>query len=159
MRVFERILPTIKRRSLIVILSDCFDRIAPLATALKQFRHTRNEVILFHVVAPEEEDFPFKRPTKFHSLERPPHHVLVDPHQLRTLYLQQYREFCEDLVKICGTAGVDYQKLVTSQPYHLALGAFLEAAHPPQILRGPPRCKPKTAELSKSSAVMVGKST
>ena len=125
--MFERILPTIKRRSLIVILSDCFDQIAPLATALKQFRHTRNEVILFHVVAPEEEEFPFKRPTKFHSLERAPHRVLVDPHQLRTHYLEQYREFCDELVKICGSAGVDYQKLVTSQPYHLALGAFLDA--------------------------------
>lgn len=126
-RVFERILPTIKRRSLIVILSDCFDRLAPLATALKQFRHTRNEVIVFHIVAPEEEDFPYKRPTKFHNLERSRHQVLVDPHQLRTHYLEQYREFCAGLEKICGSSGVDYQKLITNQPYHLALGAFLDS--------------------------------
>ncbi len=126
-KVFERILPTIKRRSLVVILSDCFDRIAPLATALKQFRHARNEVLLFHVVAPEEEDFPFKRPTKFHSLEQDRHRVLVDPHQMRTHYLEQYREFCDQLVKVCGSAGVDYQKFLTNQPYHLALGAFLDS--------------------------------
>ena len=28
--------------------------------------------------------FPYKRPTKFHSLERSRHQVLVDPHQLRS---------------------------------------------------------------------------
>ena len=27
----------------------------------------------------------------------------------------------------CGTIGVDYQKLVTTEPYHTALGAFLDA--------------------------------
>ncbi len=126
-KVFEKIVPLIKRRSLIVIFSDCFDRLAPLATALKQFRHLHNEVLLFHVVAPEEEEFPFKKPTKFHNRERSKHQVLVDPHQLRTHYLQQYREFCEQLVKVCGSAGVDYQKIITTQPYHLALGAFLDA--------------------------------
>lgn len=125
--VFEQILPSIKRRSLIVILSDCFDRIAPLATALKLFRHARHEVILFHIVAPEEEEFPFSRPTLFRNLEVPGHRKLVDPHQLRTHYLQQYREFCEELVRCCRTVGVDYQKLLTSEPYHLALGAFLDS--------------------------------
>ena len=126
-RVFEEIIPTIKRRSLIVILSDCFDRIGPLEMALKQFRHMRNEVLLFHVVAPEEEDFPYKRPTKFRSLERSRDQVLVDPHQIRTHYLEQYREFCDQLVKVCGSAGVDYQKFTTDRPYHLALGRFLDS--------------------------------
>lgn len=125
--VFEQLLPTIKRRSLIVILSDCFDQIEPLATVLKAFRHSRHEVILFQIVAPEEEDFPFSRPTQFRNLERTGHRLLVDPHQLRAIYMQQYKEFCADLVRRCGMIGVDYQKLVTSQPYHIALGKFLDA--------------------------------
>ena len=125
--VFEQLLTTIKRRSLIVILSDCFDRIEPLITALEAFRHSRNEVILFHIVAPEEEEFPFGRPTQFRSLERTAHRRLVDPHQLRAIYLEQYSKFCADLARRCGMIGVDYQKLVTTQPYHIALGAFLDA--------------------------------
>ena len=32
--VFEEIVPQLKRRSLIVILSDCFDEMAPLMTAV-----------------------------------------------------------------------------------------------------------------------------
>jgi uncharacterized protein (DUF58 family) len=125
--VFEQLLPTIKRRSLIVICSDCFDKIGPLATVLKGFRHARHEVILFHIVAPEEEDFPFSRPTQFRSLELADHRLLVDPHQLRAVYLKQYNEFCADLAKRCGSIGVDYQKLVTSDPYHKALGTFLNS--------------------------------
>jgi uncharacterized protein (DUF58 family) len=126
-KVFEQIVPLIKRRALIVILSDCFDRIEPLATALKQFRHSRHEVLLFHVVAAEEEEFPFSKPTQFRSLERTRQRVLVDPHQLRAHYLERYRAFCEDLARRCGGIGVDYQRFVTNQPYHVALGAFLDA--------------------------------
>ncbi|MCH8828948.1 MAG: DUF58 domain-containing protein [Planctomycetes bacterium] len=125
-RVFESILPTIKRRSLVVIISDCFDRIEPLVTALKQFRHSRHEVILFHVVAPEEEQFPFTKPTQFRNLEIAGHRKLVDPHQLRASYLEQYQEFCSELVRRCRGVGADYHKLVTDEPYQTALGAFLD---------------------------------
>ena len=126
-RVFEEIVPAIGRRSLIVILSDCFDRIEPLAAALKQFRHARHEVILFHIVAPEEEDFPFSKPTQFRSLERSGQRMLVDPLQLRAHYRKRYRAFCAELTRLCGTVGVDYQKMLTSEPYQRALGAFLDA--------------------------------
>ena len=124
--VFEQLLPTIKRRSLIVVFSDCFDRIEPLSKALELFRHSRHEVVLFHVVAPEEEEFPFSRPTQFRNLERINHRLLVDPHKLRNLYLEQYGEFCAELQRRCGAVGVDYQKLVTTVPYHKALGAYLD---------------------------------
>ena len=126
-KVFERLLPTIKRRSLVVIISDCFDEIESLLTSLERFRHARHEVLLFHILAPEEEDFPFRHPTQFRNLERQGHRRLVDPHRLRTHYMKQFRKFCSDLEKSCGGIGVDYQKFSTSDPYHRALGAFLDS--------------------------------
>ena len=124
-QVFSQIIPTLKRRSLVIVMSDCFDKLELLRTSLNQFRHARHELVLFHVVAPEEEDFPFSRPTQFRSLERSGHRVLVDPHRLRKHYLQQYRQFCNDLHQLAGRVGADYQKLVTNQPYDVALGAYL----------------------------------
>jgi uncharacterized protein (DUF58 family) len=124
--VFPQILPTLKRRSLIFMISDCFDRIEPLAAALKLFRAARHEVVLFQIVAPEEEDFPFHHPTQFRNLERAGHHVLADPHRLRKQYLDKYRQFCDELARQCGNAGVDYLKLRTDEPYGKALGAFLD---------------------------------
>ena len=123
----EELAPTLKRRSLIVLISDLFDKYASLMTALKRLRHRRHEVILLHVVTPEEEEFPFRQPTQFRNLERAGHRRLVDPHRLRAHYLKCYQTFCRDLVREAGNVGIDYHKTVTSQPYHEALGAFLDA--------------------------------
>lgn len=125
--VLEQIFPTIKSRSLVVLISDCFDNLKSLSTALKQYRHARNEVVLFHVNTPEEEEFPFSKPTQFRSLEQAGVRKLVDPHQLRAHYLEQYQEFCTELPRICGSIGIDYLKLRTDEPYHTALGAFLDS--------------------------------
>lgn len=124
--VFEQILPTLKRRSLVIIFSDFFDELAPLMSAMKRFRHARHEVVLLQVVAPEEETFPYSRPTQFRNLERSGQRMLVDPHRLRALYLERYQQFCRDLRENCGNVGVDYQKIVTDEPYHTALGRYLK---------------------------------
>jgi uncharacterized protein (DUF58 family) len=125
--VFSTLIPTIKRRSLIVILSDCFDNIESISAALKQFRHHRHEVVLFQVIAPEEEEFPFSKPTQFRNLEKAGHRLLVDPHRLREHYLKQFRDYLSRLETQCGTIGVDYHLFRTSDPYHLALGTYLDA--------------------------------
>lgn len=124
--VFPQVLPSLKKRSLIFLISDCFDRIEPLVAALKLFRAARHEVVLFQVVAPEEEDFPFKHPTEFRNLERAGHQILADPYRLRKQYLDKYQQFCQELAKQSGNCGVDYLKLRTDEPYEKALGAFLD---------------------------------
>lgn len=126
-KVFQELVPRLKRRSLVIVISDCYDDLAPLTTALKMFRHNRQDVILFQVVAPEEETFPFSKPTQFRSLERPGYRKLVDPHRLRQIYIEQYQKFEAQLAKRCGSVGVDFHKLSTADPYHVALGAFLDA--------------------------------
>lgn len=124
--VFGELIPGLRRRSLVVILSDCFDEMDNLVDVLKRFRHARHEVVLFQIVTPEEETFPFSRPTQFHNRERRSHRLLVDPHRLREIYLEQYNSFCRDLETHCGAIGVDYQKVVTSDPYQKVLGSYLD---------------------------------
>ncbi|MBB03556.1 MAG: DUF58 domain-containing protein [Planctomyces sp.] len=124
-RVFEDILPRLKRRSLIVLLSDLFDRIEPLQTALKRFRHYHHEVVVLQTIAPEEEEFPFSRPTQFENLERENNRLLVDPHRLRKHYLEQYQQFDEQLERVCRKTGVDRVKVSTSQPFAETLGRYL----------------------------------
>lgn len=126
-KVFHEIAPTLKRRSLLIILSDCFDKLDLLRNALNQFRHQKHEVILFHIIAPEERDFPFSKPTQFRSLERNGHRLLVDPHRLRKHYITQFEEFCKSLEQHVGNVGADYHRIVTTEPYQTALGAYLNA--------------------------------
>ena len=114
-----------KRRGLIVVLSDCFDQIGPLLRALRHFRHRRHEVLLFHILALEELEFPFSRMTQFRNLERNGHRILVDPGQLRKEYRRNFDAFCTQLREQARQMRIDYQMLRTDESVDLALGAYL----------------------------------
>src|SRR5947209_8670846 len=115
----------LKRRGMIVILSDCFDQIGPLARALRHFRHKRHEVLLFHILAPEEIEFPFKKWTQFRNLEALGHKLLVDPQRLRKEYLKNFQEFCAQVRRQAGEMQIDYHMLRTDQPVEQALVVYL----------------------------------
>jgi uncharacterized protein (DUF58 family) len=113
------------RRGLIVILSDCFDQIGPLMKALGHFRHRKHEILLFHVLAPEEIDFPYKKWTQFRNLEVAGHKLLVDPQRLRNEYLKNFQDFCRQLRLQSGQMMIDYHLLRTDEPVEKALGVYL----------------------------------
>jgi uncharacterized protein (DUF58 family) len=113
------------RRNMVVILSDCFEEMAPLVRALRHFHYRRHEVLLFHVLAPEEIEFPFKKWTQFRNLEVPGHKVLVDPQSLRREYRKNFETFCKDLRDAAGKALVDYHLIRTDEPIEKALGIYL----------------------------------
>jgi uncharacterized protein (DUF58 family) len=117
----------VRRRGLVVILSDCFDDLSALMRAIRHFRFRRHEVLLFHVLAPEELEFPFRKWTQFRNLEVPGHKLLVDPQRLRKEYQKNFNEFCRELRDQAGKAHVDYHMLRTDQPVDRALGIYLTA--------------------------------
>ena len=124
-KVFEDVIPRLKRRSLIVLLSDLFDEIEPLQTAIKRFKHYRHDVVVVQIVAPEEEEFPFSRPTQFHNLEKTNERLLVDPHRLRRHYLEQYEKFMKRVSQMCTKSGVDLLKVKTDESFTKTLGSYL----------------------------------
>jgi uncharacterized protein (DUF58 family) len=114
-----------RRRGMVVILSDCFDDVDRLLRALQHFRHKRHEVLLFHILAPEEMDFPFSRLTQFRNLEINGHKLLVDPRRLRSEYMKNFQEFCAKLRERAGHMRIDYHLLRTDDPVDRALGVYL----------------------------------
>ena len=115
----------LRRRGMIVVLSDCFDDVERLLNALQHFRHKRHEVLLFHILAPEEIEFPFRRWTQFRNLERNAEKLLVDPNRLRSEYLKNFQAFCTTLKERAGGMRIDYHLLRTDQPVERALGVYL----------------------------------
>jgi uncharacterized protein (DUF58 family) len=115
----------LKRRGLVVILSDCFDAADALGRALQHLRYRNHEVLLFHVLAPEELEFPFKQPTKFRDLERAGNEVLTDARRLREEYLKNFTEYREALRRRAEDYRIDYVMLRTDEPVDRALGAYL----------------------------------
>jgi uncharacterized protein (DUF58 family) len=127
--LWNKLAGQIKRRGLIVILSDCFDKIEALTHALRRFRHQKHEVLLFHILAPEEMDFPFKKWTKFRSLENAGHQRLVDAQQLRKHYLESFQHYCAQLKGQCTQMQIDYHLMRTDEPVERALGIYLTKRH------------------------------
>lgn len=124
-KVIESALPSIKRRSLLILISDCFDSLEAMESALQRCRHARHEVVLFQVAAPEEIEFPFERPTQFRNFEDADNRLLVDPALLRKEYLRQYTEFSDGLVKLCGRLAIDHCLVRTDTPLQDVLGNWL----------------------------------
>ncbi len=123
--IWHELAGQIKRRGLVIILSDCFDQIGPLMNALRHFRHRGHEVLLFHILAPEEIEFPFKKWTQFRNLEVAGHKLLVDPQKLRKEYLKNFQAFCQQLRNQAGQMQIDYHLMRTDQPVEHALGIYL----------------------------------
>jgi uncharacterized protein (DUF58 family) len=115
----------LRRRGMVIILSDCFDQLGPLMRALMHFRHQRHEVLLFHILAPEEIEFPFKKWTQFRNLEVRADKLLVDPQRLRKEYLKNFETFCKQLRDQAGGMQIDYHLMRTDEPVDRALGVYL----------------------------------
>src|SRR5262245_9942805 len=123
--LWDKLARQIKRRGMVIILSDCFDQLEPIVYALRRLRHGRHEVLLFHILAPEEIEFPFARLTKFRNLERTSPDLGLDPARLRREYLKNFQTFCAELRRRAIDMDVDYHVLRTDEPVDRALGIYL----------------------------------
>ncbi len=116
----------IKRRGLIVLLSDCFDEIDSLKQAFQFLRSRGHEIILLHTMAPEELSFDFGGWSRFECLEVDGRRVDLDPALIRNDYIENVRTFLADLKHICGETGCDYNPLPTDKPLGDVLAHYLQ---------------------------------
>jgi uncharacterized protein (DUF58 family) len=122
--IFHDLAERIKKRGLVVILSDLFDDVASLMLGLKHLRHRRHEVLVLQVIDPAEQDFPFQDPTLFKGLEGLPEQ-LTEPRSLRTAYQREFEAFLKNIRRGCRDLHMDYTLLRTDQPLDVALRTFL----------------------------------
>ncbi len=125
--VLHQLAERIKRRGLVIVLSDGFDRSDDLVNALRHLRHRRHEVLFFQTVAPEEESFPFSRPAKFRDLERPVRDLRINPAALRATYLERFVAHRRALGEGLLGMNADYHKASTAEPHARVLLDYLTA--------------------------------
>jgi uncharacterized protein (DUF58 family) len=121
---FHELAETIKKRALIIILSDLYDDEAEVLRALRHLKHRKHEVLLFHLLDPSEVDFPYRRLSDFRDMETG-EKLLVDPRFVREEYLKLLDEFCAKYRRECSESGADYCRINTGTPYEEALGRYL----------------------------------
>jgi uncharacterized protein (DUF58 family) len=120
-----QIIQRIKRRGIILLFSDCFDSMDRLAKSLKLLRSRRHEVLLFHVMAPEELSFSFTRFTRFEPMESGLPHIDLDPGSIRAEYLSRLRVFLARIRRVCAECSCDYIPMSTDRPVGDALADYL----------------------------------
>jgi uncharacterized protein (DUF58 family) len=116
------------RRSLVVLFSDLLDAPADLSDRLRQVRSRGNDLVLFHVLDPDEVDLPFDDVTDFEGLEpEDGRRLLVDPRDLAASFRRESAALRERWRQTCLEARVEYRFVTTAEPPAEVLRAFLFA--------------------------------
>ncbi len=115
----------VRKRGLMILFSDLLSAPHQIEKTFKQFLHKCNELMVFHILAPEEIYFPFKRFGYFEDMETKKR-ILLQPASFREEYCKQVKDYLETIKKICFKLRVSYQMLETTVPYDRAIQTFLE---------------------------------
>ena len=121
---FHQLAESIKRRALVVVLSDLFDDPNEVVGALKHFRHKKHEVIVLQVLDPAELDFPFDDVNCIEDLENR-REVVSDPQAFRKAYLEEFGRFQDAIRSGCVEAQIDHAVARTDRSFADFLGDYL----------------------------------
>jgi len=110
-QMLHQIAESVHKRSLVIIFSDMFDQNKQddVFSALQHLKHSKHEVILFHVTDKAlEEDFDFhNRPYRFVDLESG--EVLkINPNELRDDYRTSIKAYIKELKLKCSQYKIDF---------------------------------------------------
>lgn len=123
-RPLKELAGNLKRRGLVVLISDLMEDEEQTITTLRQLRAMGNEVIVFHVLDPQELHFEFGDSSEFVDMETGETHITT-PGAIRQSYLEQLEQYLDYCRRECQRGGVDYCLMDTSQPLDRALHTYL----------------------------------
>ncbi len=114
----------IKKRGLVILISDLLDEPNKVIDSLKHFKYNNNEVLVFHTLDPKEISLDYNKRTIFEDLETN-QTIETEPWQIN----QSYEKEIKDLIKYykteCSINKIDYNLLITNQKLEWALSQFL----------------------------------
>lgn len=115
---------TIKKRGLVVLISDLLSPLNDLSTHLGYLRAKGHEVALFQILDPAEIHLNFNETAIFEDLESGDR-IALNPQAAKADYQQQLNEHLENIQTMCRQQGVHYHKLTTDTPLEVGLSNFL----------------------------------
>ena len=121
--VLHEMAERIKKRGLVIIISDLFDEPDSIMNGLKHFRHSKQEVILFHILDRNELEFDFNSRTKFVDMESG-EEITTDPWHVKNDYKNLIKNL-QDYYKIqCRLNRIDYVSLFTDDSLDKGLNEY-----------------------------------
>ncbi len=114
----------IRRKGLVIVISDFFDDEAKVLEGIQHLRFGGNEVVVFHLMDPYELEFPFTGQVEFDGLEGIDK-IQTRPAEIRKSYLREVDAFRQRLREGCERNNCHYTLVNTAQPLHEVLSAYL----------------------------------
>jgi uncharacterized protein (DUF58 family) len=121
---FRHFQNSLHRRGIAIVISDFYENPETIVHAVAPLRFHGNEVILFHILDPQEINPVMKGPAILVDLETD-QRLEVIPDYAKTTYRAKINAHIEQLRSRMRALGMDYQLLVTNQPLDLALREYL----------------------------------
>jgi uncharacterized protein (DUF58 family) len=122
--VLQELAASLKRRGLIILISDLLEKPEEVIKGLKQLRSKGSDISVFHLLDRDELEFPFKEPSLFLDLEEEIH-LLTDPYAIRSAYLRALNTLIEEYRRSCASSFIDYSLINTSVGLDRALVRYL----------------------------------
>lgn len=120
----DEIAERVRKRGLLVLISDLLAPIDQLGTRLAYFRARGHEAAVFQILDPAEMTLNFDQPTLFYDVETG-RELYVDPDAARAEYQRRLNEHLAGVRKACDQLGATYHQLTTDTPLESALSEFL----------------------------------
>lgn len=120
------IAPQLKRRSLVIVISDFITNLDRLGLGIGQISFGNHDMVLFHVEDPLERDFHFAGQTIFIGKENEGR-LLCEPRDLRNAYLSARRRHLDEIRRTSLQFGYEVEELPTDARLDESLSKFLAA--------------------------------
>ena len=113
------------RRGVLLLMSDFLvDDLEEMFAALRLFRHRGWEVIILHLVHPDEERLPGGTAYRFEGMEDDGY-VSCSPAEIRAAYQERFGAHLATVRQLALAGACDYRRVSTAIPYLATLGGFL----------------------------------
>jgi hypothetical protein len=113
------------RRGLVVVLSDFYEQPETIIKTIEPLRYRGNEVILFHVLDPQEIKPKFRDPVLLVDLEDETSSLEVSPEYARNEYKKRIDAHISGLDSKARASGLDYFLMNTGRPLDEGLREYL----------------------------------
>jgi uncharacterized protein (DUF58 family) len=122
----EQIAATVRKRGLIILISDLLAPVESLQTRLGYLRSRGHDVVVLRVLDPAELRFTFTAPAMFHDVESG-RELYIDPTAARGEYLRRFAAHAAEIEGACLDMGIEYESIATDRPLELVLFDFIKA--------------------------------
>lgn len=123
--VLESLAQRLKRRGLVILISDFFDDPVAILKAIGVLRKKGHEIIAMQLWDRDELEFPFGLWSRFENLEKDEDFLLLDPAAIRLRYMEVLKKFQEQLKDGFRKHQVDYLSLPTDESHSAALRSYM----------------------------------